>query len=104
MGDISRPPGRSDKVPDLKKIFEHQGGGNGGNGEIMPFKPEKGIADDKRPGDRKQDPDGHGYPEGDIPPNQHDRGGVSPDAHILRLAQIHLAAITADGVPAHAVN
>jgi hypothetical protein len=47
---------------------------------------------------------GHRYPERDVPAQQAHHGGVGADAHVLGLAQIDLAAVAADGVPAHAVE
>ena len=48
--------------------------------------------------------DRHRDPEGDVPAQQADHGCVGADTDILRFSQIHLAAVAADGVPAHAVE
>ena len=93
-----------DEIPDLEDVLEDQGGGNGGDGEIVPLEPEQGVPDDERPEDRKEDPHGHGEPEWDVPADEHDRRGVGPDPHVLGLPQIHLPAVPADRVPAHAVD
>jgi hypothetical protein len=49
-------------------------------------------------------PDGHGNPEGHVPANEHYGRCIGADTHILRLAQIHLAPVSADGVPSHAIE
>ena len=48
-----------------------------------------------------QNPDRHGDPEGNFPPDHHQGDGVGTDAHILSLAQLHLATVTSDRIPSH---
>ena len=96
--------GSADELPDLEEVFQHQRCGDGRNGKVVALQLEEGIADDKRPAYSQGGSDRHGQPEGNVPAGQHHHGGIGPDPYILGLSQIHLTAVAADSVPAHAVE
>ena len=50
-GRDPEPAGCPNEVPHLKDVLEYQGRGDGGDGKIVAFEPEKGIPDDEGPKD-----------------------------------------------------
>src|SRR3972149_10314160 len=67
----------------------------------MALQSEKRISNDEGVSNGYKDADGHGDPEGNLPPDHCQSYGVGSDPHILSFAQLHLPPITADGVPSH---
>src|SRR5512136_2342179 len=67
----------------------------------MALQSEKWIPNDEGVSNGNEDANGHGDPERNLPPDHRQSNGIGPDPHILSLPQLHLPAITPDGIPSH---
>jgi hypothetical protein len=95
------PLGSSDQFPVDEDVLEHERSADSGDGKVVAFQPEEGIPDYERIPYGDEDPDGHGDPERNLPPDHCQSYGIRSDPYILSFSQLHLTPITTDGIPSH---
>src|SRR4030042_3893969 len=67
----------------------------------MAFQPKERISNDEGISNGDEDPDGHGDPERNLPPDHRQGDGIGANSNILRLTQLHLSPVATDGIPSH---
>ena len=84
--------GGAHEIPDHEEAHHDLPYGDGGNGKIMAFEPEAGVAHDDGQDQREAAACAHAYPRGDARLGQQDRRGIGADAEKGRIAEGDLTA------------